>query len=475
VDFLLKELFIFFQSTADVVYYLAFGVAVALLISGLDEFIIDLYYWILYLFRPKKLNPHRYEIPENLDAVEQKPIAVFIPAWLEYEVIDKMLLRACQTIEYKNYDIFVGTYPNDPQTLEKVRSVAAQYPQVHAVIGSRPGPSTKAENLNTMHQGMIQWENRTGIRYDIIVLHDSEDVIHPLSLKLHNYYIKDYDMVQLPVYPLEVSHRSFIHWTYADEFAENHTKDLLVRQHLTGFVPSAGVGTAYNRWLIEFAGTSFARNIFRKASLTEDYDMALRLALGRARLSFLYMPMKLEVGTRAYFPMTFSSAVRQKTRWLIGICLQSWKNIGWVGDLGFRFALYHDRKAVVTNIINVLAYFVLFYILLYELVEWGLSGYGTLRPIITPGTVLYAIVVADTVLMFWRLLNRFITVRRIYGWFAGFLSIVRLPIGNFINFAASIMGIVQYLSSRVQKKALTWDKTHHVHFPELKVREKGVA
>jgi adsorption protein B len=178
--------------------------------------------------------------------------------------------------------------------------------------------------------------------------------------------------------------------------------------------------------------------------------------------------MRLPAATRAYFPMTFTAAVRQKTRWLIGICLQSWENVGWVGNAWFRFALYHDRKAVVTNIVNILAYVVLAYILLYELARWGLTDYGTLRPIIRWGTPLHAIVMIDTAYMLWRFLNRFITVRRVYGFVPGLLSIVRLPVGNFINFSASVRGIGQYIASRLRKTNVTWDKTTHTHYPGMR-------
>jgi adsorption protein B len=449
-------------------YILAFVVALFLLLGGIDDVLLDFHYWFNAIFRPRQLNEHRYEIPEDLDRVPQKPIALFVPAWQEHEVIDTMLIRACETIDYENYDIFVGVYQNDPETRKKVERVASQFPKVHAVIGSHDGPSTKAENLNEMHGGMLRHENISGKRYDIIVMHDSEDVIHSLSLKLHNYFVPKYDMVQLPVYPLVVPYRKLVHWTYADEFAEHHSKDLVARQLLSDFVPSAGVGTGYNRWLIEFAGTSFARNIFRKASLTEDYDIALRLALGKARLAYLFLPMNLPVATCAYFPMTFAAAVRQKTRWLIGICLQSWDNIGWVGNSWFRFTLYHDRKAVVTNIVNVLAYLVLIYILFYELARWGLTHYGTLKPVIQKGTPLYGVVLIDTGFMLWRFLNRFIMVRRVYGIMPGMLSIIRLPVANLINFLAAVRGISQYISSRLNKTRVRWEKTTHRHFPGMK-------
>jgi adsorption protein B len=377
-----------------------------------------------------------------------------------------MLTRACETIEYKNYEIFVGVYPNDPQTTGEVNRVARTFPQVHPIMASHEGPSTKAQNLNDIHQGMIEWENVTGLRYEIIILHDSEDVIHPLSLKCFNYFIPEYDMVQLPVYPLSTPERKVVHWTYADEFAENHTKDMVVRQLFSGFTPSAGVGTAYNRWLIEFAGTSFAKNMFRRQSLTEDYDIALRLALAEANLLYLHRPFGMNIATWAYFPQTFTAAVRQRTRWLLGICIQSWQNYGWVGDARFKFTLYRDRKALMTNIINALAYIVLSYVLLYELANWGLGQYGRLTPIVTKGTLLWYIVVVDTCLMLWRFVHRYLTVGSVYGRLAGLLSIPRLPVGNIVNFAATMRALRQFLASKWTRRPILWEKTSH-QFPSL--------
>jgi adsorption protein B len=381
-----------------------------------------------------------------------------------------MLTNACETIQYKNYDIFVGVYPNDPETIAKVESVSKRYPNVHAVISTNEGPTTKADNLNQIHEGMLQWENRTGVSYEIIVMHDSEDVIHPMSLKINNIFIPEYDMVQMPVFPLQASHGSLVHWTYADEFAEYHTKDLMVRQHFSGFVPSAGVGTAFNRWLIEFIGTSYSKNIFRTKSLTEDYDLALRLALGKANLLFTYKPFGMNIATRGYFPHTMKTAIIQKSRWIMGICLQSWKTIGWQGDARFRFVLYRDRKAVISNAINFLAYIVIAYLMIYEAVRFGFASYRQLPPIVVKGTLLWDLVVLDSLLMLWRILHRFITVRRVYGAWAGVLSIIRLPISNIINFSATGRAIYKFMKAAFKKKELKWEKTAHT-FPT----SQGVA
>jgi adsorption protein B len=453
-----------FQESYSTLYIATFVVATFLLVSGLDDTFIDMYYWFHHFFSRKKFNKYQDEPPEKLHSIPEKPIAIFIPAWHEYDVIDRMLTNAIRTIQYRNYDIFVGVYPNDPDTIIKVEEVSRRFPNVHAVISDRPGPTTKADNLNQVHQGMLRWENRSGVRYDIIVMHDAEDVIHPLSLKVHNYFIPDYDMVQMPVFPLYTGHVNLIHWTYADEFAEYHTKDLTARQQLSGFIPSAGVGTGFNRWIIEFIGTSFARNIFRSDSLTEDYDLALRLALGKANLLFVYKPFGINVATRGFFPHTMSTAIRQKSRWLTGICLQSWKTIGWRGDAKFRFALYRDRKALVANAINFVAYVVILYLMAYEAVRFGFSAFRELHPIVVKGTLLWDLVVIDSLMMLWRILHRFVTVRRVYGLWAATLSIMRLPISNIINFSATGRALYQFFKAQLRKKDLAWEKTKHT-FP----------
>jgi adsorption protein B len=454
----------FFRASYDVLYLATFIVAVFLFLSGLDDLFIDIYYWFHYIFKRRKFNKLRYESPEKLYQLPEKPIALYVPAWHEQDVIGTMLINAVKTIQYRNYDIFVGLYPNDPGTIRKVEEVSRRYPNVHAVISDKPGPTTKADNLNQIHEGMIRWENKSGVRYDIVVMHDSEDVIHPMSLKVHNALVPEFDMVQMPVFPLSIAHMNLVHWTYADEFAENHTKDLFVRQHFSGFVPCAGVGTAFNRWIVEFIGSSYAKNIFRTKSLTEDYDLALRLALGKAKMLFAYKPFGINCATRGYFPHTMRTAIRQKSRWITGICLQSWQTIGWRGNAKFKFVLYRDRKAVITNIVNFFAYIVIIYLMLYELIRFGFVAYRDLPPIVIKGTLLWYLVIIDSALMIWRILHRYITVKRVYGVTAGLLSIVRLPVSNIINFSATGRALLMFMKSALQKKELKWEKTSH-HFP----------
>ena len=62
-----------------------------------------------------------------------------------------------------------------------------------------------------------------------------------------NAYADHYDYIQIPVLALETPFHALTHGVYCDEFAENHTRDMMVRSAFGCFVPGAGVGTGYRR------------------------------------------------------------------------------------------------------------------------------------------------------------------------------------------------------------------------------------
>jgi adsorption protein B len=272
-------------------------------------------------------------------------------------------------------------------------------------------------------------------------------------------------MVQFPVFPLPAPAGQHVHWVSADEFAELHTRELPARQALNGFVPSAGVGTAFNRWVLQFAGTSYARNLFSHRSLTEDYDLALRLALGGAKLAFLERPFGRAIATRALFPRSFAAAVRQRTRWLIGICLQAWRMHGWHGGAWFRFMLFRDRKAIADNLLAGVSYILLIYLGAYGLAAVGGNHAVLHQPVVESGTALWYLVIADTLLMLWRGLQRAVFVRRVYGGAAAALSVPRLVLATVINCCAAIRAIGQAVSFGLAQRRIPWEKTSH-EFPE---------
>src|ERR1041385_3777964 len=96
----------FFPSSYHVLYVATFIVAAFLFVSGLDDVFIDLYYWFHYLLNRKNFTKYTRESPEKLHEVEEKPIAIFVPAWNEFDVIDKMVLEASRGDTHKTKNNF---------------------------------------------------------------------------------------------------------------------------------------------------------------------------------------------------------------------------------------------------------------------------------------------------------------------------------------------------------------------------------
>ena len=101
--------------------------AVSFLLSGIDDFFIDAFYWIRLAYRKlflgHTIRPLRQQV---LRSIPEKWTAIWIPAWHEDEVIDKMITHTIESMNYKNFDIFVGTYPNDQPTQDAVDSACLQ-------------------------------------------------------------------------------------------------------------------------------------------------------------------------------------------------------------------------------------------------------------------------------------------------------------------------------------------------------------
>lgn len=454
--------------------------AIGFFVSGVDDFFIDAYYWLRRWYRAIFLRKKLRRVSEaDLAGVPEKWVAIWIPAWNEDGVVDKMLLNTIESVHYRNYDIFVGTYPNDEPTQLAVESVHERYGFVHKVVCPNAGPTNKADCLNWVFQGILLEEERKGIRYEIVVLHDSEDIVHPLELQLFNWLIPRKDMVQLPVIPMEMPATHLTAGTYLDEFAENHSKDLLVRELLCSVIPSAGVGTGLSRVFLDELSAQRQNRIFNTNSLTEDYEFGFGLlSLKRrgilAQFSILRTQTNVRgwwhkrqemrsvqerVAVREFFPDTFRLAVRQKSRWVLGITLQGWKHLGWQGNFWVKYMLYRDRKTLITNVINLSGYVVVLYWLIT--VVWFRERHYLW--LVKSGWQ-WDLVVADTVIMFHRLAQRVVAVRQIAGWKQSLLSIPRLALGNAINFVATAVAVAQFFTAERTGKRTAWQKTAHV-FP----------
>jgi len=453
---------------------IAYTIASIFFISGLDDLFID----FNYLFRSRRKK--NYPTLEEINSVPKKKIALFIPTWREEKVIGEMLRHTLSSVDYSNYEVFVGVYPNDWATQGEVNKVVESHSIVHKVICPHDGPTNKADNLNWIYQGMLLEEKRVGKRFDIIVMHDAEDIVHPTSFKLHNYLIPTYDMVQIPVFPLEQPVRkNWVYGTYMDEFAENHTKDLLVRGDIKGILPSAGVGTGFNRQALEELAEDYQNQIFNVNNLTEDYEIGIRLSRAGKKIAFVEGVRRNKKGnkgleyiaTREFFPRRLRDVLRQKSRWVAGITMQSWEQTGWRGSLAQKYTLWRDRKASVTNLVNLLAYGVVITILAH-FIALRFYNYPVLNsPLFPKYSLWWWLVVVDTTILFERMAYRFNAVNKIYGRKQAFASIPRLVVANFVNFLATLSAFKTYLGAKLTRRVIPWTKTSHAFPTEEHLRE----
>ncbi len=464
--------------------WFAAAVAVIILLSSIDDLVIDAWYWTNRIWRRLTVlerKDYRPLTPEQLHIRAEQPLAIMIPAWLEYDVIAQMLETMVGTLDYRNYRIFVGTYPNDRRTIEEVERMRGRYRQLERVEVPHAGPTCKADCLNWIVQAIVLHEERSGEKFAGIVLHDSEDVLHPLELKFFNYLLPRKDMIQLPVVSLEREWFELVAGTYMDEFAEWHAKDLVVREGVTGIVPSAGVGTCFSRRAIQALIDGTRNQPFNTDSLTEDYDVGDRLGKLGMRSIFARFPVEFRVRrkrwfglrkdrmltvtmplcVREFFPGTLRAAYRQKSRWVLGIGLQSWEQIGWKGSLVTKYLLFRDRKGIVTSFVNVLAYLLVAdFILLWLLETFEFTTVRFPSPV-DEGGWLAGLIAMNAVALVLRVVQRVYFVWKLYGWEQSLMSVPRMVVGNVVNFMATARAWKLFLGHLLLGRDLVWDKTMH--------------
>ncbi|GGC03380.1 bacteriophage N4 adsorption protein B [Oxalicibacterium flavum] len=470
---------------ADYYHYLELltaVVGVVILLSSLDDIFIDVWYWVRQVYRKFTVSKRYAALTtEQLRSREEQPLAIMVPAWLEFDVIAPMLENMVSTLEYKNYMIFVGTYCNDERTIKEVERMRRRYRQLIRVEVPHAGPTCKADCLNWIVQAIFAEGDRRSEPFAGMILHDSEDVLHPLELKYYNYLLPRIDFIQLPVTSLEREWYELVAGTYMDEFAEWHSKDLVVRESLSRMVPSAGVGTCFSRRAMEELAAETNNQPFNSDTLTEDYDIGARLArrgmkqifgkfpveylvrrnplfgFGKEQMSTLRMPL----GVREYFPNTFFTAYRQKARWTLGIALQGWQQVGWEGSLAVKYLLFRDRKGLVTSFVAILAYVLLANFLAFFVLD-KLGIWTVYYPsVFPPGGWLVTLMGLNAFALFLRVTQRAYFVGTMYGWEHALLSVPRMIVGNFINAAAAARAWRLFIVHLVTGKRLAWDKTMH--------------
>ncbi|TPG52692.1 glycosyl transferase family protein [Sphingomonas glacialis] len=433
---------------------------IGFLVGGCDDLAIDLTWIWVTVRRGRPLMAH------TLDAYPQTParrIAVFVAAWDESAVIGAMLGSALARFDHADYRLYVGTYPNDRATIDAVAAVAAGDDRVRLVINDRAGPTTKADCLNAVWRALERDEARDGVTVAAVVLHDAEDLVHPGELRVFDALIGRYAVVQLPVLPLVDRYAPLVSGHYADEFADAHGRQLVVRQALGVGLPLAGVGCAIERDMLGRIAAARGGSPFDAGSIVEDYELGLLVATlgGRGVLARVRTRARGElVAVRAYFPATVPTAVRQKARWMTGIALAGWDRIRWGHALDWRdhWMRMRDRRAPLAVLVLFCAY--------AALLTWGaalLAHALTGTVAAPPSAAMRRLLELNGGLLTWRLVWRAAATGAAYGWREALWSLPRALVSNYVALLAARGAMSAYIRS-LRGAALRWDKTSHV-FP----------
>ncbi|MDE3739922.1 cyclic di-3',5'-guanylate-activated glycosyltransferase NfrB [Metapseudomonas resinovorans] len=465
--------------------YLAIILAALMLVLGLDDLFIDLVYWSRKLIRRFRVyGSHERADEQLLYSVPEKPLAIMVPAWQEVGVVGEMARLAASTLDYENYQIFVGTYPNDPDTQSDVDAVCRHFPNVHKVVCARPGPTSKADCLNNVIDAILRFEADAKIEFSGFILHDAEDVISPLELRLFNYLLPNKDLIQIPVYPYAPEWWGFTAGHYVDEFSENHGKDVVVREALSGQVPSAGVGTCFSRRAIASLLEDGDGIAFDVQSLTEDYDIGFRLKQKGMKCIFARYPVSdpelalakdwivgmnrhftQVICVREHFPRTWQHAIRQKSRWITGIVFQGTTNLGWSPRAVMNYFLWRDRRGLFAYLLSFLVNLLFLVLLTMWLITLVNPEAWRFQSILADSRLLSALLWINGLMLLNRLFQRAWFVTRFYGIFQGVLSAPRMMWSNFVNFFANLRALRQVLEMGDSRR-VAWDKTTH-EFPAL--------
>ena len=440
------------------------------LIGFADELVVDCAWaWLRLTGRARTLRIRR---DNHRHAPLAGPAALLIPAWQEERVLATTIAHALRAWPQRLLRIYVGCYRNDAATAEAIVCGTGADSRVRLVVHDREGPTTKADCLNRLYAAMDADERRSGTRFHMVLQHDAEDMVDSAALGLLDAALERADFVQLPVLPEPQAASRWIGSHYCEEFAEAHGKAMVVRSELGVALSAAGVGCAFSREMLGAISAEMrGAGPFSVDSLTEDYELGLKIKAAGGRASFLRARGEdgRLVATRACFPPTLQQAVRQKARWVHGIALQGWDRLGWSGGLAERWMRLRDRRGP----LGALVLFAGYALLVLASVLWLAERLGFARPW-EPSGALLVVLWANLASFAWRTLVRFAFTAREYGWAEGLRAVLRLPHANVIAIMAGRRALAAYVASLFGARP-RWEKTQHHSHPAELCRLKAAA
>ena len=422
-------------------------VGTLIFISSIDDLLVDV------LIAMTRAGRSSHDLPKTgafKDGAKRYPhIGVFVANWHEEDILERMIEGNLRQIRYRPLRFYLGVYPNDEGTRSAALRLAAKYPrQIEVITNPKNGPTSKGQMLNVMFNEVFTSGNKAP---DLAVIHDSEDIIDPLSFDCYAQNARRYDFIQIPVFSLDSRHRSWVGAHYMEEFAERHSREMVLRKILGVMIPSAGVGTCLTRRLIRhFLRTR--QSVMVGDCLTEDYVLGAEVHRAGFKATFTRVAYdETPIATREYFPKTIWPAVRQKTRWTYGIAFESTRKLGWAGKPRDKYFFFRDRKGAVMNLLPPVS-------LLLVMIGFG---YGVQPPENTLFAAVWLVCVLNLAAAAIRYGVKLRAFRQVYGFWDALGILARWPLAILINFLAAAFAWRRFLGSAFASRPVAWDKTHH--------------
>ena len=424
-----------------------FAVSILITVSSLDDAFIDLLAAGIARYRLPILaeRPH--------DALPK--IAVFVANWHEEDVLGKMVEGNLARIQIPEVSFFLGVYPNDSGTLRVAKELEAKHPdRVRVIVNTLLGPTSKGQMLNETFSQVFSRDDCP----DMAVLHDSEDVIDPRTFEVYAAYAQEHDYIQVPVFSLSRGKGAHVASTYMDEFAERHTREMIVRDALGATIPSAGVGTCMTKKLLKH----FLRTrgqVLMSGTVTEDYILGVEAKREGFKCAFAALSANADEGldfvaTREFFPKTLATSIKQKSRWVFGTNFEAMCKLGWKGDPWDFYFFVRDRKGLIANFLPLLSF------VLFGLLILGYIDLTDLPPSLEPIFALSMWI--NLIALVLRYVVRVTACRKVYGRFDWVGIAVRWPLALYINMVAVLRAWKTYLGeSEFATKPVVWSKTVH--------------
>jgi cellulose synthase/poly-beta-1,6-N-acetylglucosamine synthase-like glycosyltransferase len=271
------------------------GYSALIVVSILLTFVaLSTLWWMLHAWRS------RDALKKTSFSHSPRPAAhrftLLVPGRHEQDVMGQTLDQLAEQ-DHPDFEIIAIVGEDDPETDRVVREAAARHPDIIRVVVDDTAPKNKPKAMN------LALQSATG---DIVGVFDAEDEVYPRLLTLvdSRFQETDADVVQGGVQLMNF--RSS--WWALRNVLEYYFwfRSRLHFHAESNFIPLGGNTVFVTKERLDWS------NGWDAHCLAEDCELGVRLSSEGAKVVVAYSP---EAVTREETPPTFTSLLKQRTRW----------------------------------------------------------------------------------------------------------------------------------------------------------------